>query len=41
MSDVGPLVCCVSWCELVELWARVGGSLVTSVGRGVCVKGEG
>ena len=24
MSDVGPLVCCVSWCELVELWACVG-----------------
>ena len=40
MSDIGPLVCCVSWCELVELWARVGGSPVW-VRALLCVKGEG
>ncbi len=34
MSDVGPLVWCAPWCELVELWACMGACLCMSVGGG-------
>ena len=32
MGDVGPLVWCVSWCGLVELWVGVCGSSVSGSG---------
>ena len=44
MGDVGPLVCCVACCGLVELWVGVCGSSVSGSGcvnRGSGQKPEG